>query len=147
MADESTAEPVLPTVTQDASKIPIESIDEDFLVKLNNTDLGELQHYVHVCGQILRHKAVLIHKVVEFRTKCMDKARKYIKLSGPEIDALLGACPEEEAAEIRKAILVLVNGPAQPEAPPTQHLEGSFITRDAADVLPGGSTQTPAAQA
>ena len=138
------AEPALSPLAQALTQIPIEAVDEKFLLPRSSAELEEFLTYVHIMLLALKGKAEIAHKILEFRQTCMDKARKYIKLTGPEIDALINICPEEEQAEIRRALLELVNGPTLAEKPPTQNLGGSFITRDVdQEVKPGGSAQTP----
>lgn len=144
----SEAVPELSALAEEMTKIPIEAIDETFLAKASNKELEEFLNYLYVCGLTLKSKGEIAHKILEFRGKAMDKARRLRALPVDEAETLLNACTPEEGAEVRKAMAELAKGPAETEKPPTQNLGGSFITKDVAEeVKPGGSAQAPAAPA
>jgi hypothetical protein len=138
--------PELSALAEEMTKIPIEAIDHDFLIRQSNKQLEEFLNYLYVCGLTLKSKGEIAHAILEFRGKCLDKARRLRALPADESALILGACTPEEADEIAKAMTELAKGPAEADKPATQNLMGSHITRDVAqEVNPGGSAQAPAA--
>ncbi len=135
--------PEISPMAEALTKIPIEAVDEEFLSKCSAAELEEFQTLVYVLALRLKEKAEIAHRIQEFRSECMNKARRLRTLPKAERVAVMGTYTNEEAVQVLKALDELAKGPAEEEKPAAQNLMGSQIKRDVVDeVPPGGSEMT-----